>query len=552
MHHAVTSRIRRTGRTGGDGGFAIVLVALFLVFFVVVAAIVIDLGNARQQDREAVAAADAGALAGAQALSGGASMPSACGSPGDVSCLTAYYTLTSASIAPASGLMSGRGSCAVSGTGTCFQYVSGRATVEVTSPYLFQGQLDATLVHVKICWDANTAFASVIGRSSINVCGSATAQYTPAIPGGSTNPAADCAGEDNFLDQPTDAGNPTNFIMKESDYPANGAALNLAKAKTSVLPSEKDIVGAVFYGFDSNLDTTNLTATSTVLKFIAPTKAANSGPSGVSVQLGPANLTKGPKDASTKGITYSLQSLDASGKVRPYDPVLYPTHTVVIAYELPTNADLRLYEADGTTKIVYQATLHAQDLDQDHLPAKDCGNASFTFNADGSGGSTCIENSFLAVGVFPSGGTASPSPAPPGAPHLVGAYYTDESALQTDQYDPVSHIYGVDFEVTDPDGTKTQLTASAGTATKPGYFYTLTNLAKTDPQLNGHGDAFNTKVAWTLPTAATLTSGKYTIYLKMYDTDQNSGVGHDCGQASWSFVLSGGSAGSKGSVHLVE
>ena len=71
----------------------LVIASCAVVAMMVVAAIVVDLGNVRQQKREAVAAADAGALAGAQALVASTQIPSACP---DANCTTAYYTLASA------------------------------------------------------------------------------------------------------------------------------------------------------------------------------------------------------------------------------------------------------------------------------------------------------------------------------------------------------------------------------------------------------------------------------------------------------------------------
>src|SRR5580765_7969669 len=127
MQSTLTSRFRNFfSRRGGDAGFAIVLVALLLVFLLVVAAIVVDLANARQQNRDAVAAADAGALAGAQALTGTATMPSMCTTAGtaDVNCLAAWHTFESVNIVPTS--MSRTAGCTLeSGPDTCYHYASG-------------------------------------------------------------------------------------------------------------------------------------------------------------------------------------------------------------------------------------------------------------------------------------------------------------------------------------------------------------------------------------------------------------------------------------------
>src|SRR3954452_17613267 len=129
MHTTLINWLRRRG----DEGFSILLVALLLVVFMIVTAIVVDLGNARQQKREAQAAADAGALAGAQDLYASPHVPGGCA---DANCSAAYYTFASAQIVPSSAanLASGRGSCTqetvVAGE-TCYQYTVSSTTVDV-------------------------------------------------------------------------------------------------------------------------------------------------------------------------------------------------------------------------------------------------------------------------------------------------------------------------------------------------------------------------------------------------------------------------------------
>jgi hypothetical protein len=337
--------------------------------------------------------------------------------------------------------------------------------------------------------------------------------------------------------------------MKESDYPGVGGDLHLDKAFTNIKPSDKVIIGAVFHGFDSDVDLSKIT-------FVAPTKT--SGPLGNTVTLTNPDLIKGPKDAAVKAVTYSVQSLEtaggADGKVRAYAPATYPSHNFVIAYELPTyNANpattqLKLNDASGT-KIVYNATLRAFDIDQDHAPLVDCGNAAFAFTADGTTGSSCIENSFLAAGVFPGSGQASPG-------SLVGAYYTDESPIQSQDTFVNNTPYGIDFEFTDALGANHHLKPVGVAPADPWGGYTLTTLSKNDPQLGGHGDTYNTKISWQMPSDPTvLSSGKFTVFLKAYDTDQNKGgaIGHDCGQSSWTFNAQGFTGpGNPGNINLVE
>ena len=73
------------------------IVALSLILFLLIAAIVVDLGTARQQKREEVSATDAGALAGAQALYASVQTPQGCP---DAICAAAYYTLASIDLTP--------------------------------------------------------------------------------------------------------------------------------------------------------------------------------------------------------------------------------------------------------------------------------------------------------------------------------------------------------------------------------------------------------------------------------------------------------------------
>jgi len=58
-----------------ERGAVIPLVALALVALIIMTAIAVDGGNARQNRRNAQAAADAGALAGAKALDTGVTVP---------------------------------------------------------------------------------------------------------------------------------------------------------------------------------------------------------------------------------------------------------------------------------------------------------------------------------------------------------------------------------------------------------------------------------------------------------------------------------------------
>jgi hypothetical protein len=314
-----------------------------------------------------------------------------------------------------------------------------------------------------------------------------------------------------------------------------GGTINFAKG--SATPKADQILAVLFNGFDSDLDLSSI-------KFVAPTNA--SGPNGTTVTLplasGGTNLD--PESSSAHGIGYTLQSLDAAGKLQPY--TVGGTFQVVIAYQLPDDNHLQVNDKDFT----FTSTLHAADKDQN--PGEDCGNASWIFTHDGKHVSpavgTCGENSFLGNGVFPSTGKAKP-----GDP--VGAYYSDESPIQNrDITDPFWNGQavnaGIDFELsggkfTDPaTGKGFQIPQSNGS----NGGYTLGAFPSGVPTT----DKFSTMIKWILPAAddPRWQNGiKYTVFLKAYDTDNNK-PGNDCGQGTWSFVLSG--ATGHGTINLIE
>ena len=565
------ARQHTTRRVRDDGGFAIVLVALLLVFFMIVAAIVVDLANAREEDRQAIAAADAGALAGAQGINPNAVMPGACSGPKDVNCLAAYHTFSSANIIPTAAQMTGRSACTldvVKANETCWHYSSGKASVEVKRPYQLPGtgSPDNNLIHVKICWDTPTSFARVIGVSSVNVCGTATAKNTPAGGGGGTSgQTPDCSVEDNFVD-PGDSG--TIYVFDPGKYPDEGAQVNFAADGGKVPKAKEDLV-VVFDGHDSEIDLSSVT-------FTAP--SYTSGLSGNSVplqRLDPTIDKHGPESpaasgASPTGSKFVIQSLvnpvyaaDGTlqkGTVKPYTPGA-PWLTI-ISYQLPDDAHLG---GAGST-FIFTAKVHATDSDNGGVdPPTKCGNAAWTFNHNGTvtaaGGSTCGENSFYGFPAEPTDGKVNVKSNP-----LIKAYYTDESHLQymdyTDTYwNTHTPNAGVDFTYTKA-GDPTVHRIAPSTLTGPsawGLGLTIPkgddyNLSGTTPTVSGGywfvdpspkaADKFYTMVEW---DASALTDGNYTINLKMFDTDNNK-PGNDCGIMTWTIAVSG----NPGDIRLIE
>lgn len=162
----VLRRIRR--RSQGDDGLALVLTSLCLVAVLAVAAIVIDLGNARQVARESQGGTDAAALAGAHDLP----------RPGDPNQPTMALTARNVALTNASHNLGGPSATAPtacsSGDGTtCTRSVRG-VDVAITTPV--NGIIN--LIKVEMCQANPTFFAGVINRSTPRVCRSAIGRRT--------------------------------------------------------------------------------------------------------------------------------------------------------------------------------------------------------------------------------------------------------------------------------------------------------------------------------------------------------------------------------------
>ena len=577
MFISVTERLRRAAqRRGGDDGLFILFVALILVILLLVTAIVIDLGQARESDRQAVAAADAGALAGAQAITNGA-IPAVCStsSMADKNCVAAFHALKSSDITPAS--LSRSTSCTfhsvVSGTETCYRYMSGRATLEVTSPYAFGGDSSkySSYVNVRICWGSQNYFAQAGGQqSSETVCGNATA-YNSGSGGPCTGVCGqvtgDCVTEDNFADA---SDTPQIYTFNPGDWPAIGGTPNFASKGHAVTKNNEDIV-VVFDGHGTELGFTGGVPN---IDWEAPTTASgNTWPvtaNGNNVKLPyitSPNSNNGPESNNAHGIGYVLQSMDALGKIHNYDTTLYPAavngvptgNKTIIAYQLPPDGSLK----PNGKSYIYHSTLHAVDSDNVVVNGFDthCGNGDWTFTHDGKNVTTsaCGENSFFGFQAIPA----------PGSTVTVGTvlqvFYTDESLIQAYDYNDTSKWgspidpttdFGVIFQYAAPtvpgdDGVlgdpvtvppfQSGTVLSSDPANDMGKYWLVNSDAAHSK------DKFNTTIKWKIPF--TTTNGHYTIYVKAYDTDNNK-PGNDCGIYQFSYDFTGGSPG--GSVALVE
>ena len=100
----------RVGFGRDEHGAMVILFALLLTTIMIIGALVVDLGSARQQRAHDASAADAGALAGAKGLDATTQIPSGCP---DANCTAAFYALASLDILPSnvSSFASARSTC---------------------------------------------------------------------------------------------------------------------------------------------------------------------------------------------------------------------------------------------------------------------------------------------------------------------------------------------------------------------------------------------------------------------------------------------------------
>ncbi len=162
----------RAPSRGDERGTTIVLAVLLLTAMMAIAALVVDLGYARQKTRQSQGAADAAALAGAQDLPRRATSATYAADL-DAARNTAVRYLASD--------LSDSGSYSVptcpSGVARCSVTV-GDVAVTVTAPYSLAGSgvRPFNLIHVRACRDTPTFFGGVIGQGSPRICRSATAR----------------------------------------------------------------------------------------------------------------------------------------------------------------------------------------------------------------------------------------------------------------------------------------------------------------------------------------------------------------------------------------
>lgn len=154
---------------GGERGAVLVFVApLFLAIFAITA-LVVDIGNARQEARHVQGSVDASSLAGARELPLATASTSAAARAKQQAAKNANINITGSNVIPASTSCSTFGS--VPDNSSC--YSIGDAEVVVSTPYLDAGAgapNSFNLVFVRVCRPTATFFARTIGAASPDVC----------------------------------------------------------------------------------------------------------------------------------------------------------------------------------------------------------------------------------------------------------------------------------------------------------------------------------------------------------------------------------------------
>jgi hypothetical protein len=150
--------------------------SLLLTVLLVVAAFAVDLGLAREIQRQNQGGADASSLAGVQNLP--AANPGSCvaGDPRSVAADYAARSISDGSSTPPVLIATNAPAIPSDGPGCVYQV--GDATVTVTTPYVEPGSpiAPADLINVQICQSSMSVFASVIGHTGSRVCRRATAR----------------------------------------------------------------------------------------------------------------------------------------------------------------------------------------------------------------------------------------------------------------------------------------------------------------------------------------------------------------------------------------
>jgi Flp pilus assembly protein TadG len=482
-------RTCRARLTGDEQGVTMIIFGLILVGLLIIVAIVIDLGNARQEKRQLQNAADAAALAGASDISKTGGDP--CGT-------AASYTYNNLSLGnPANK--------------TCTTTTAGNITVTIATPY-FSGPAAFTptsLINVKACKDVPTTFARIIAVTSVHVCGNATARKvgvsnSPSGPPGGPDTDTPCTVDAFTADGYFDADSPTNSFP-----PKNTADAAHSGGAPSGPSGENKVMGATYWSttdidFTINKPTFYLQNTTTGGK-TPYIYVADDNPNNFYIQ----KMTK-------------VDNVNVPPGIFAYD----------VVWKVP--GALANDSAYTVSMVVYDSASSS------FPPDGKCGKTQWQFvkgHPPSSGSTPCGEDSFLGA-IYPGAGGA----VTPGAE--VGATYQDESAIFNvlDSSDPAYGnriLFYLDGTLIPEDTLGTPATQGPNTVNQPNTAGTPTDkFTLTSPtQKMTTKEKFSTDILWKVPS--NITNGTHTITLKAYDGDNNK-TGGDCGVGTWSINVSGG------------
>lgn len=470
-----------------------ILWVLLIVALLIIVAIVIDLGNARQEKRQLQNAADAAALAGASDLG----TPTAADA-----CPTAYgYAFNNLRLGAAPA------ACAAI-------HSAGNVSVRVKTPYTggptaFSPE---TKLNVAICKDVPTSFARIITISSVRVCGNATARkiITPnagAGEGGTTtlDPDAPCTVDAFTTDGYFDAKNPTN------GFPPKTVADAAHSGGPPGGPSGEDKVMGATYWSTTDIDRTTR----------PPSFSLRNNTSGSTTTFTYAG------DDNPVGF-YITRMVKVDNALVPADIFAYDV-VWRVPKGLPNNAN-------------YTVALTVYDsASANYPPDGKCGKSQWQFTKGTpppSGSTPCGEDAFL--------GTIKPAPGAVVRPgDIVTASYQDESFLYnpTDPLDPNRLQFTIDGNPIPQAALGTPVPQGPNTIVEPGG--STTEYTLKSPSASPTKEKYSTDIQYKLPSS--LSNGPHTIFLKSYDSDNNK-PGGDCGVATWTINLTGGAS----NVVLVE
>lgn len=562
----------RLPRKVDESGVVLVLVAVAMVVFLVAAALVVDLGGAYQQDRQAQAVADTGALSAASGLTDATADPYSVGFD---------YAFKSLSLTPPSSTQMGPCSPASSG---CQSYTTDGKSVSITTPWLGH----ANWVNVRACWSTATTFARVIGQRSLPFCASATAENTGVTGGGSGGDVGAGCSPNELQDvstltppspgQTVAAGSTISATYVDNNSPldkssivfiapnASGQMVTLSAPGqgsgpsyqlTDNAPSQPGTNVTISYTIPSGL----YTATGSL--FVADSSGQGCGLAAwttCDTAEDPFFEHNGQLDSDDGSMGDISGDSDDAVSPAPGQAV-YPGQTLSDTYtdETQLDPDRVLLSLDGTPE---QVTFSPPPPADPATGTADYGTVSASVSTLGKPPPP------------PPGGSPAPPPASGTAALTVTLedYLGDPIAGKTvtlshtgdhSTFTPTMATTGADgtatFTISDSSSEtatysvrdttdNVALTSTAAIAFPKGSITVSGGGARTQWTSSKSSGSYQVTSGYTLPSS--LSNGWHSAFGYAFDTDQNK-AGGDCALAQWAFTSTGGSPGN-GSISLVQ